>query len=243
MKKIITDLLKSIVGKIVFVVALLVIFFFICGKPSCNRSGISLFASLGGLIPHFSLNDITNLLPDPTIIIDDVMEPDTIAVIEDIESLPTNPVHGGIISENEMQIVVVDPVLNIGHILQFNMPHHGSFHWEFSPSGELIAYKDRFGFEFNGTLGSSLRGPVGTIELLFANDVFDLDDFNLHAAVSLESNYNDFKDLYVGIGIDVDLFPDHTNLRFGIHPMRALENFPEKGHISFMLSTEIFSFD
>lgn len=242
MKKIILGLFKSIAGKIATIVILLVVFFLICGKPSCGK-GTNLFASLKGFIPHFSLNDITDLLPDPTIIIDDVMEPDTIAIIEDIESLPTNPVHGGIISENEMQIVVVDPVLNIGHILQFNMPHHGSFHWEFSPSGELIAYKDRFGFEFNGTLGSSLRGPVGTIEFLFANDVFGLDDFNLHAAVSLESNYSDFEDLHVGIGIDVDLFPDHTNLRFGVHPMRALENFPEKGHIAFMLTTEIFSFD
>ena len=233
MKNFILELLKSVMGKIVTVGIILVVFLLLCGKPSCNRDS-NLISALRGLVPHFSLNDITNLLPDPTIIIDDVIEPDTIAVIEDIEDLPTNPVHGGTISENEFQIVVADPELNIGHIIKFDMPHHGSFHWEFKPDGRLVAYKDRFGFEFNGTLGGSLRGPSGTVELFFANDVFGIDDFNLHAAFSLESDYNDFGDIRIGGGINADLFPDHTNLRLGVH---------HNGNFTIMLTTEIFSFD
>ena len=171
------------------------------------------------------------------------VKPKPLGSVDKPEGMPvvTVTTAGGQVSGNTMVMTYYEPSTNQLSYYSFDLPYHGPWYLKPGEEGQFIIMKKWAGWEFNGTLGASTAGYAGTLEFLYFNDLFGIRGFNPHVSIMGATPYqNPFDTVYVGAGLNFDLFPEHTNLRIGAH---YATNFRGDHGLFATLSTEIFSFD
>lgn len=221
---------NKIAGILGLVLAALVVFTVL--KASCDADSIIALAIPGGEVPSFPAGFwLTEVKPKPLGTID---KPEDVVV-------GTITTAGAQVSDNTMVMTYYEPSTNQLSYYSYDLPYHGPWYLKPDGQGQFIMMKRWTGWEFNGTLGASTGGYAGTLEFVYFNDLFGIRGFNPHIAASAITPYEDpFSEVTAGAGLNFDLFPEHTNLRLGIH---YGTNFKGDHGLFALLTSEIFSFD
>lgn len=186
--------------------------------------------------PHIDLGFL-----DGHSFLDHNIKPDTLIAIEDYNGpVDTLITAGGLIEEGHFAMTEVDPVTQNINVVHYDLPHHGPAKIEPNEDGGFTVSQRAVGLELGGTLGVSTKGWAGTLEVVYFNDLFGVDDLNPHIALSAVSSYDKWDDIQAGIGLDFDVLPDYTNMRANIH---YTTDFSGEHGVTLMLTTELFSVD
>lgn len=224
---------KKIINTAITIACILAVVLFITSKlRSCGNhitGGLFNFPSIDlGFLDGLSFLDIP-ITPDSVTVIDDYTGPvDTVITA------------GGQIEDGHLVFTEMDPETHLVHVTHYDLPQHGPTTFAPLQGGGFVISQKAVGAELSGTIGVSTRGWSGTLEVVYFNDLFGIDDLNPHIAVSCVSSYEDLSDIQVGIGLDFDLFPDYTNFRGTVH---YTTDFSDESGVTFMVTTEIFSID
>ncbi|MFA5375991.1 MAG: hypothetical protein WC455_09630 [Dehalococcoidia bacterium] len=201
-------------------------------RASCAADSIINLAIPGSSVPTIPSGFwLTEVKPKPL---------GTIDKPEDVE-VGTIITAGAQVSDDTMVISYYEPSTNQLSYFSYDLPYHGPWYLKPDGQGQFIMMKRWTGWEFNGTLGASTGGYAGTLEFVYFNDLFGIRGFNPHIAASAMTPYEDpFSEVTAGVGLNFDLFPEHTNLRLGIH---YGTDFKGDHGLFALLTSEIFSFD
>lgn len=175
-------------------------------KSSCKEEAGERFGGLWHSIFH-----ISHFVPEPG----DPSKPDSGVVHTD---KPLVPFEVGEIEVGHGEAVVFIPVAGDSLAFQpIKIPTHGSgqIRLFIDPiTGRLVIDRQRFGFDLALTAGPSIHGLAGGVETLFWNDCLGIADVHLVTPSAEVSIWNEDRgDVYVGLGADAEIYPEHTPIR------------------------------
>lgn len=192
-------------------VVALAIFIFLYSRSCMDKDG------LGSGLPFLdNIPVLGHYFHHPSHIIEGEIDVDTLYVTQYETLPPVAPVAGAIILSHDLQMDVLQDSLM--YTLHYDMPHHGPIELYVGEDGMPKLTGRRIGLEANLLGGISTRGPVFVgVEGVYVNNLFGIQDLNLHALGFGEAEFEngEIVDGNIGIAGDVDVFPDYTNLRLG----------------------------